>query len=216
MSRKDARIPLDGFNDYCRHFVCRHVGAEGGFDIFCGFLFYDFIWHIFTVEGEVINFRKEGSHLCMHPGGAGGHGAGTVGISMVSVDEGDDLRAPCVGPGKFHGRIVTVGSTVAEGDLRLHAAGIYGSQLFRIGNHGFIVGIGCGVLGALLELCLNGLCENGVRTSQVQGRRTGEEIDIFITVGVLQDFTLSAFHGKGIIGQVLAGSYHFFIPGHKG
>ena len=215
MGRKDACIALDGFNHHRCHFIGRHIGFEGGFDILHCFLFHNVIGHIVTIEGEMVNFRKERSHFGMHTGSAGGHGRGSVGISMVAVYKGNDFRPSCVGPGKFHSCIVAVGATVAEGNLGLHAAGIHGGQLFRIGNHGLIVGVGSGVLGAFLQLRFNGFGKNGIGASQIQGRGTGEEINIFIAVSVFQDFSLPAFHGKGIIGKVLAGSYHLFIPGYK-
>ena len=215
MGRENACVPLDGFNHHSRHFVGGHVGLEGGFDILHRFFFYDSIGHIIAVEGEMVNFRQEGSHFRMHAGGAGGHGRGAIGISMVAIDEGNDFRPSCVGPGEFHSRIVAVGAAVAEGNLCLHAAGIDGGELFRIGNHGLIVGIGGGVLGAFLQLRFNGLRKDGVGAAQVQGRSAGEEINVFIAVSVLQDFPLPAFHGKGIIGKVLAGSHHLLIPGYK-
>ena len=108
MSRQNPRIPLNWFDNNRCHFISRHIELKSFFYRSGTFSLCDFIAYIRTEKRKMINFRHKWPHLRMHTWSACRHCAGTVGISMISVNESNNLRAASIGTGKLHRRVITI------------------------------------------------------------------------------------------------------------
>ena len=214
VSRQHAAVALHGLDDHGGHLAGRQPGGKGRLHLLQALALHHVVRLIHAEEGEGVDLRQERPHLLVHLGGAGGHGGRAVGVAVIAVEEHDDLLPSRVGSGVFHCRVVGVGAAVAEADLGRHAAGIDGDQMLGILNAALVVAIRLGVLGKVLQLPADGLCDHRVGAAQIQGGSAGKKIDKAVAVHICDDAALAFLHRQREIGQVLARGDHLLVPCH--
>ena len=205
VGRQQSAVALYRLDDHRGDLVDRKEGCEGQLHLGQALALHHVIGLVDAVEREGVAFRKEGAHLLLHTGGAGGEGGGTVGAAVIAVYEGHDLLPSRVGTGELDGGVVSVGAAVAEAHLGIDAAGIDGHQTLGIGCGLVVVAVSRGILGEFIQLLLDGFGDHRVGAAQIQTGGTGEEIDELIAVLVGDDGTLCLFHCQRKIGQMRAG-----------
>ena len=130
---------------------------------------------------------------------------------MIAVDEDNDLLPPGIGTRELDSTVISIRAAVSEGDFGLHTARVNRDQAFGIFHRTLIVGVGNCILGKPVQLFPDSFCDNRICTAHIQGGSTGEKIDIFLSVHILQDSAFGTFDYQRIIGKPLARSNNRFI-----